>query len=173
MILKFLPVVLNTGRISLKLNISVSEINETNPLTIQVNTNSTYFVPSLRKRNAASATELDDGQTLGIAGLISDNMRETVSKFPGLGDIPILGQLFTSQQFLKDETELMIFVTPHLVKPIDTNHMKLPTDALSEPSDTEFFIMGRTEGLAPPKQRTQGDDRRYGGGLRGHFGQGM
>ena len=172
-ILKFLPVVLNTGRISLKLNISVSEINETNPLTIQVNTNSTYFVPSLRKRNAASATELDDGQTLGIAGLISDNMRETVSKFPGLGDIPILGQLFTSQQFLKDETELMIFVTPHLVKPIDTNHMKLPTDALSEPSDTEFFIMGRTEGLAPPKQRTQGDDRRYGGGLRGHFGQGM
>lgn len=172
-ILKFLPVVLNSGRISLKLNISVSEINETNPLTITTNTPGTYFVPSLRKRNAASSTELDDGQTLGVAGLISDNMRETITKFPGIGEIPILGQLFTSQQFLKDETELMIFVTPHLVKPMDTNKMRLPTDALSEPTDTEFYIMGRTEGQAAPKQRPPEDDLRYGGGLRGHFGQGM
>lgn len=172
-ILKFLPVVLNSGRISLKLNISVSEINETNSLTINTNTTSNYFVPSLRKRNAASSTELDDGQTLGIAGLISDNMRESITKFPGLGEIPILGQLFTSQQFLKDETELMIFVTPHLVKPLDSNHMRLPTDVVSEPTDTEFYIMGRTEGQAPPKHRPPEDDTRYGGGLRGHFGQGM
>lgn len=172
-ILKFLPVVLNSGRISLKLNISVSEINETNSLTINTNTTSTYFVPSLRKRNAASSTELDDGQTLGIAGLISDNMRESITKFPGIGEIPILGQLFTSQQYLKDETELMIFVTPHLVKPLDSNKMRLPTDVVSEPSDTEFYIMGRTEGQAPPKHRAPEDDLRYGGGLRGHFGQGM
>lgn len=172
-ILKFLPVVLDSGRISLKINIAVSEIQDINSLVIPTNTNDKYFIPSIRKRNAASAMELDDGQTLGIAGLISDNMHETISKFPGLGDLPLLGQLFTSQSFQKDETELMIFVTPHLVKPMDSAHMRLPTDAVGEPNDVEFYLMGRTESEAPPKRPGAGDGTRYGGGLRGHFGQGM
>lgn len=171
-ILKFLPIVLNSGRISLKLNISVSEIDDSNSVKVPSGVaDQSYFIPSLTKRNAASSMELDDGQTLGIAGLLHDNVREVVSKFPGLGEIPVLGQLFTSQQFLKNETELMIFVTPHLVKPIDSKHMRLPTDAYTEPSDSEFYLLGRTEGRASPKKRQPGDDHRYGGGLRGHFGQ--
>ena len=170
-ILKFIPVVLNSGRISLKLNIAVSEIDPTHTITLPSGTNGTYVIPALTKRNAASAMELDDGQTLGIAGLINDTMRETISKFPGLGDIPILGQLFTSQSYLKNETELMIFVTPKLVKPVDANKIRLPTDALTDPSDLEFYIQGKTEGDGAPPRRKPGDNSRYGGGLRGHFGQ--
>jgi pilus assembly protein CpaC len=170
-ILKFIPVVLNSGRISLKLNIAVSEIDPSHTISLPSGTNGTYVIPALTKRNASSAMELDDGQTLGIAGLINDTMRETVSKFPGLGDIPILGQLFTSQSYLKNETELMIFVTPRLVKPMDANKIRLPTDAVTDPSDLEFFIQGKTEGDALPPQRKPGDTTRYGGGMRGHFGQ--
>ena len=170
-ILKFIPVVLNSGRISLKLNIAVSEIDPTHTISLPSGTNGTYVIPALTKRNAASSMELDDGQTLGIAGLINDTMRENVSKFPGLGDIPILGQLFTSQSYLKNETELMIFVTPKLVKPVDANKIRLPTDAITDPSDVEFYIQGKTEGDGAPPQRKPGDTTRYGGGLRGHFGQ--
>lgn len=168
--LKFLPVVLDSGRVSLKLNISVSEISADNAVVVDVGSaNAAFVVPSLTKRSANSSLELDDGQTLGIAGLISDSMRETVSKFPGLGDIPILGQLFTSQDYLKNETELVIFVTPHLVKPIAQDKIRLPTDTFVDPGDAEFYWLGRTEALEAPARRA---NRQFAyGGLRGHFGQ--
>lgn len=169
-ILKFLPVVLDTGRISLKLNISVSEISEENAISIPVgDTNTNYNIPSLTKRSAASTLELGDGQTIGIAGLISDRTRESIKKFPGLGEIPVLGQLFTSQDYLRRETELVIFVTPHLARPMDAKNIHLPTDDFNEPSDSEFFWMGRTESRQPPAPPLSGGSRT--GGMRGHFGQ--
>lgn len=166
--LKFLPVVLDTGRISMKLNIDVSEISADNAVVLPAG-NGTFVIPSLTKRSANSSLELDDGQTLGIAGLINDSMRETISKFPGLGDIPVLGQLFTSQKYLKNETELVIFVTPHLVKPIAAGSIQLPTDKFIDPSDAEYYLMGRTEGRKMPTRAKSGLS--YTGGLRGHFGQ--
>ncbi|MGZ5055215.1 MAG: type II and III secretion system protein family protein [Methylobacter sp.] len=166
--LKFLPVVLDTGRISMKLNIDVSEISADNAVVLPAG-NASFVIPSLTKRSANSSLELDDGQTLGIAGLINDNMRETISKFPGLGDIPVLGQLFTSQKFLKNETELVIFITPHLVKPIAPDSIQLPTDKFIEPNDAEYYLMGRTEALKMPARIKSGLP--YTGGLRGHFGQ--
>jgi pilus assembly protein CpaC len=168
--LKFLPVVLDSGRINLRLNIDVSEISPDNAVTIPVGNSSTsYTIPSVLKRSANSSLELDDGQSLGIAGLISDKMHEKISKFPGLGDIPLLGQLFTSQTYLNDETELMIFITPHLVKPIAPDKILLPTDKFVAASDREYYLMGRTEALhdKPRGLSTQN----YTGGLRGHFGQ--
>lgn len=169
-ILKFLPVVLDTNRISLKLNIAVSEISEDNAVRIPAgDTNQSYNIPSLTKRSASSTLELDDGQTMGIAGLISDRTRQLITKFPGLGDIPVLGQLFTSQEYLRRETELVIFVTPHLAKPIDPSKIQLPTDHYVEPDDTEFYLMGRTEGLDKKPRHPSGLDNT--GGLRGHFGQ--
>jgi pilus assembly protein CpaC len=166
--LKFLPVVLDTGRISMKLNIDVSEISSDNAVVLPAG-NGSFVIPSLTKRSANSSLELDDGQTLGIAGLINDSMRESISKFPGLGDIPVLGQLFTSQRFLKNETELVIFVTPHLVKPISPDSIQLPTDKYIEPNDAEYYLMGRTEASKMPARVTSGQS--YTGGLRGHFGQ--
>lgn len=93
-----------------------------------------------------STVELADGQTIGIAGLINESMRESVSKFPWLGDIPVLGQLFRSQAFQKGETELVILVTPKLAKPLKPSDIKLPTDSVVEPTDAEFYILGRMEG---------------------------
>jgi len=135
--LKFLPVVLESGRINLKLNVSVSE-----PIAGLSPNEGT----ALSKREALSTVELADGQTIGIAGLISENMRDNVSKFPGLGDIPILGHLFRSSSFEKKETELVILVTPQLVKPINRDDITLPTDSYVEPNDLEFYLLGMNRG---------------------------
>jgi pilus assembly protein CpaC len=169
-ILKFLPVVLDTHRISLKVNITVSELSNENSVTVPAGaTGESFAIPSLIQRSASSSLELDSGQTMGIAGLINDRTRESIKKFPGLGDIPVLGQLFTSQDFVRSETELMIFVTPQLAKPIDPARIKLPTDDFVEPSDTEYYWMGRTEGLRDVPHRPASQQQNY-GGMRGHFG---
>jgi pilus assembly protein CpaC len=151
--LNFLPVILDGGRINLKINISVSELVDSNSLAVAPVTTSGiasgfFAIPALTERKAISTVELGDGQTIGIAGLINENLREAVQKFPGLGDIPVLGQLFRSQSFQKGETELVILVTPKLAKPLNPGDIKLPTDSLVEPSDLEFYLLGRLEGRA-------------------------
>lgn len=152
--LKFLPLVLGNGVINLKLKVDVSEIADSNNVLINPPTTlSTFVVPALTKRSAQVALELKDGQTIGIAGLISENVRQLVQKFPGLGDIPILGALFRSQNFIKGESELVIMVTPRLAKPMRPADVRLPTDAFIEPSDAEFYWLGRMEG----KNRNRGN----------------
>lgn len=144
---KFLPVVLDSGRINLQLNISVSELNSGNTVGVgSSDSSSSFVIPSLTKRSAISTVELADGQTIGIAGLINENLREVVTKFPGLGSIPGIGALFRSQEFVKGETELLILVTPHLAKPIGPEEIRLPTEGFAEPSELSWFLMGRTEG---------------------------
>ena len=89
---------------------------------------------------------------MGIAGLINENLREAVNKFPGLGSIPVLGNLFRSQQFIKGETELVILVTPRLARPLPKDRIRLPTDDFIEPNAMEFYLLGRMEGK--PRQRS-------------------
>jgi pilus assembly protein CpaC len=145
--LKFLPVVLNSGHINLKINVSVSELSDCSSVVVEsVNVSRSFLVPCLQKRDASGTIELGDGQTMGLAGLINDNLREVVTKFPGLGSVPVIGALFRSQQYLKGETELVILVTPRLAKPLPPGGVRLPTDSFVEPSDTEFYLLGRTEG---------------------------
>ena len=145
--LKFLPVVLSDDRINLKVNVSVSELVDTGSLLLRTpGVSSATFVPALRERKASATVELGDGQSMGLAGLIDDNLREVVTKFPGLGDIPILGTLFRSNQFQKGQTELVILVTPRLAKPINPGSVTLPTDKFVEPTDSEFYWGGKIEG---------------------------
>ncbi len=145
--LKFLPVVLNSGHINLKVNVSVSELSDCSSVAIESeNISRTFLVPCLEKRDASGTIELGDGQTMGLAGLINDDLRETVTKFPGLGSLPVLGALFRSQQYLKGQTELVILVTPRLAKPLPPGGIRLPTDSFVEPSDAEFYWLGRMEG---------------------------
>ena len=149
--LLFQPLILETGRINLKLNVSVSQLVSTNSLVVSPITSSHVFaVPALSERRAVSTVELSDGQTIGIAGLMNENMNNAVTKFPGLGDIPVLGQLFRSSSFQKGQTELVIFVTPTLAKPIRPNDVHLPTDGQIDPSNVDFYLRGRMEGSAPP-----------------------
>ena len=87
--------------------------------------------------------ELADGQTIGIAGLIDENLRDEVTKFPGLGSLPILGALFRSKEFKKNETELLILVTPHLAKPLVPAEIQLPTDYVVEPSAFGWYMRSK------------------------------
>jgi pilus assembly protein CpaC len=145
--IRFLPLVLDSDRISLKLNISVSELISDNSVIVSADgVSSTFLIPSLSKRSARTTVELADGQTIGIAGLINENLREVVTKFPGLGSIPGLGALFRSQEFRKGETELLILVTPHLVKPLLPTEIQLPTDNFVEPSDFGWYLSGKLGG---------------------------
>jgi pilus assembly protein CpaC len=134
----FLPVVLGSGLINLKVDVSVSEITRLEPGSL---------IPlQLGTRRASTSVELREGQTMGIAGLIDENVRSAIDRFPGLGSIPVLGALFRSQEFLSQETELVIIVTPRLAQPMGPGEIRLPTDNYTPPNDAEFFLMGRLEG---------------------------
>jgi pilus assembly protein CpaC len=161
--LVFVPVVLDSGLVSLKVNVSVSQLADDNALRLgfaEGLSSTNYFIPALTKRSANATVEVPSGKTIAIAGLINETLRENLRKFPGLGDLPILGNLFRSQEFVKGQTELVIFVTPRLAKPFDSELAKMPTDNFVEPSDIEFYLLGRMEGrhpsLGPDKAGTEG-----------------
>ena len=157
--MKALPLVLDSKRINLSLDITVSELSDAAAITSGVPlSNVAYSIPSLATRSANSTVELLDGQTIGIAGLISDRMREAVNKFPGLGDIPVLGALFRSQEFVQDQTELVMFVTARLAKPISPHDIRLPTDNFVMPSDAEFFLLGRMQSHSRPELKDKAVD---------------
>lgn len=155
--LGFLPVVLDSGRISLDVDIRVSEISNDHAVAIAVpNTNTAIVAPSIRSRSANSTVELNSGQTMGIAGLINEDVRGQVDRFPGLGDIPVLGALFRSEEFQKRQTELVILVTPRFAKPASRADYALPTDNFVDPSSIDFYLFGRLAGT-PPQEQEQDD----------------
>lgn len=141
--LTFTPTVLSEDKISMKVAPEVSDLDFSNALNV-----SGFVVPALTVRRASTVVELASGQSFAIAGLLNETVREIVSKFPVLGDIPILGALFRSSSFQKNETELIIIVTPHLVRPQNMAQQPLPTDPYIEPNDFEFYLQGRLEGEA-------------------------
>ena len=168
--LSFTPTVLANNRISMAVAPEVSELDFSNALQIQG-----FNVPTIATRRATTVVELADGQSFAIAGLLRDNMRETVQKFPVLGDIPVLGALFRSSRYQKNQTELVIIVTPHYVKPMDVAQLALPTDTFVEPNDWEFYLMGWTDGLgyaSPAKRPRDGRlaEAALSGRLDGNFG---
>ncbi|GGE81555.1 type II and III secretion system protein family protein [Massilia psychrophila] len=148
--LKFSPTVLEGDRINLKLVSEVSELAQTgSPFTTTGGV--TSILPSLTSRNIDTTVQLRDGQSFAVAGLIRNNITETLSRFPVLGELPILGALFRSTEFQKDQTELIFIVTPRLVKPAAL--LPVPTDYHGEPSRVGIMLLGRAEGKpaeAPP-----------------------
>jgi pilus assembly protein CpaC len=144
--LRMLPTVLSSGQINVKLDVSVSELQSGSNVSLSpTGSSSSFYIPALTKRSAAGTVELADGQTIGLAGLINENMRSVVTRFPGLGSLPVLGSLFRSQEWIRGETELVILVTPRLAKPVDPSQIRLPTDGYKPPSDWEFYGLGRQQ----------------------------
>jgi pilus assembly protein CpaC len=142
--LKFTPTVLEGGRIHLKVAPEVSELAQTGSAFTTVG-GVTSVLPSITTRRAQTTVQLMDGQSLAIAGLIKNNVNETIKKIPLLGDIPVLGALFRSSEFQSDRTELMFVITPRLIKPVDVAQT-LPTDNFTPPSRSQFFLGGNLEG---------------------------
>ena len=145
--LVFTPTVLDDGKIALKVAPEVSELDTTPGVAF---VSAGFFVPGLKVRRTSTHVEVKDGETFSIAGLLSDSHRNIVNKFPVLGEIPVLGALFRSTQFQKSETELVVLVTPHLVKPMKATAARLPTDAYIEPNDFEIYLLGSLEGRRKP-----------------------
>lgn len=133
--LSFTPNVLSQDKIHINVVSSVSELDYSTAVQF-----TGYVVPGVSSRTATTTVELADGQTFVIAGLLSENLRENITKFPFLGDIPILGTLFRSSSFQKSETELVIFVTPRFIKPISKETIPDPGENYIEPSDVEFYL---------------------------------
>jgi pilus assembly protein CpaC len=146
---EFAPTVLGDDRIYLEVSPEVSEPD----FTIGTSTGG-VFTPGFITRRASTSVELADGQSFAIAGLLSERVRQIVERVPVLGDIPILGALFRSQDFQRDETELVLIVTPRLVTPL-TGELELPTDSFVEPEGWEFFLLGAME------KQCQGDSSDY------------
>ncbi len=141
---KFTPTVLEGGRIHLQVAPEVSELNQNGSPFTTVNGQST-ILPGFTTRRAQTSVQLMDGQSLAIAGLIKNNVAQAMDKFPGLGEVPVLGALFRSSEFQGDRSELMFVITPRLIKPLDPNYI-LPTDSFTPPSRSEFYLGNKLEG---------------------------
>ncbi len=135
--LLYTPIVLANGRISLRVRSEVSDISSQGAVRV-----GGFEIPATTTRMAETTVELGSGQSMMIAGLLSNQMGSSVSKTPGLGDVPVIGSLFKSNGWRRNETELMIVVTPYLVKPVSDSKIVLPTDGIHTPNDLERILLG-------------------------------
>lgn len=133
--LNFTPTLVGGERINLKVSPEVSNLDYSRAITINGSS-----IPAINTRQTSTTIELKNGQTFAVAGMLNEQSRSTMDKYPMLGDIPVLGNLFKSTQYQKDQTELVILITAHLVKPLDKKSMSLPTDTAHDPDDLEFFL---------------------------------
>jgi pilus assembly protein CpaC len=136
--LAFTPIVLADGRISMRVRPEVSELSEAGSVKL-----GGFVVPSLTTRRAETTVELGSGQSFMIAGLLQNRNRNNIEKAPFLGDLPILGLLFRSTSYQRDETELVIIVTPYLVRPV-SHQLATPADGYRAPTDGQLNLEGQT-----------------------------
>jgi pilus assembly protein CpaC len=150
--LSFTPTVLSQDVIRLRVAPEVSEPDYTNAVTI-----SGFVVPGLTSRKVETVVELGEGQTFAIGGLLSERTRAVVSKVPALGDLPVLGALFSSTEYQSNESELVVLVTPELVAPLNPDQVHyVPGTDYIPPNDWELFLLGQIEGEGDPN-KTPGD----------------
>ncbi len=172
--LGFTPVVLSKGRINLKIKTEVSDLSATTGVTIGgfIRTNPDtgeqervegFTVPGLNVRTAETTVELPSGGSLAMAGLLQENIQSAVEGLPGLKDVAVLGQLFRSNDFLRNETELVIIVTPYLVEPTHMSNLSSPDDGFKSASDAEMVLLGKLE--SNNGMRPQSTDRNLQGPL--------
>ncbi len=137
--LTFTPTVIDGNQISLRLTTEVSALDS----TVEIN-----GIIGIKTRSTTTTVEMRDGQSFAIAGLLQDDFGDNVSQIPWLGDVPILGALFRSSDFARRQSELVIIITPHLVKPVSGAALSMPTDRMRVPTEEELFLLGTTEGTS-------------------------
>ncbi len=143
--LNFTPVVLDSGRINIHLRPEVSQITSSGAITVEG-----LNIPALSTRRVETTVELGSGQSFAVAGLIQNNGVHDLTKFPWLADIPVIGTLFRSSQFTRQESELVVIVTPYIVEPNTEDQMRLPTDNFRYPNDKERYLEGQSYASTPP-----------------------
>ncbi len=136
--LNFTPVVLDEGNINLTINAAVSSIDTSSSVTADG-----FSVNAFKRRETSTTVEMRDGESFAIAGLLQDDFTDVIGQVPWLGDIPILGALFRSTDYTRNQSELVIIVTPHLVSPTRGEALALPTDRVRIPSERDLFLNGK------------------------------
>jgi pilus assembly protein CpaC len=145
--LNFTPVVMSEGRISLKVMTEVSELSTDNQLTLTqstgVNETTTLTIPSIKTRRAETTVEIPSGGSLAMAGMIQEQTKQQINGMPGLMQLPILGALFKSRDFINRQTELMVIVTPYVVRAVAQKNLSRPDDGFADASDPATILLGR------------------------------
>jgi pilus assembly protein CpaC len=142
--LTFTPVVLSEGRISLKVMTEVSDLSTDNALTVSIpNLNQTQTIPSIRVRRADTTLEIPSGGSLALAGMIQQQTKQDINGVPGLMQVPVLGALFRSRDYINNQTELMILVTPFVVRAVAQKDLSSPDDGFADSSDPSAILLGR------------------------------
>ena len=152
--LSFTPTVIGDDLVNLELFTEVSDIDPSTAVLINQ-----LSIPGLTTRRARTTVELRNGQGFAIAGLLRDDFEDTVRQYPILGDVPVLGQLFRSNGYQLDQSELVVIVTPYLVQPAAPTALLTPTDLFQAPSDAELFLEGKTFGAAAGYDPSNSADR--------------
>ncbi len=151
--LNFVPRVVDKDIINLELEAAVSSIDPTNGITIDA-----FTIDAFSRRETSTTVELRDGESFAIAGLLEDTFIDDNQQLPWLGDVPVLGALFRSASYQRQQTELVIIITAHLVNPVTGDVLALPTDRIKPPTERDLFLYGRTAaGTRAPKQGAAGE----------------
>jgi pilus assembly protein CpaC len=146
--LNFVPRVVDQALINLEMGAAVSAIDPTNGLSLD----NGFAISAFSRRETATTVEMRDGDSFAIAGLLQDDFTDSNSQLPWLGDIPILGALFRSANYQRSQTELVIIITAHLVRPARGETLALPTDRIAPPTERDLFLLGRTSRVGKPLQ---------------------
>jgi pilus assembly protein CpaC len=142
--LTFTPIVLSAGRISLKVQTEVSDLSLENALPVTVpGSTTTLTIPSIRTRRAETTVEIPSGGSLALAGMIQEQTKQSINGLPGLMQLPILGALFKSRDYVNRQSELMVLVTPYVVRAVAQNKLSRPDDGFSDPNDPSSILLGR------------------------------
>jgi len=157
--LVFTPVVLSEGRISLKVLTEVSDLSSDNALTLSVpGAAQTLTIPSIVTRRAETTVEIPSGGSLALAGMIQEQTKQQLNGVPGLMQLPILGSLFKSRDYINHQTELMVIVTPYIVRAVAQKMLSKPDDGYADPSDPSTILLGRLNriyGASAPNKTTE------------------
>ena len=168
--LNFTPVVLTEGRISLRVMTEVSELANDNSITLSQSVTATTVnsvtIPSIKTRRAETTLEIPSGGSMAMAGLIQDQTKQAVNGMPGLMQLPILGSLFRSRDYVNNQTELMVLVTPYIVRAVAQKDLSRPDDGFASASDPQSDLLGSVNRIYGIPGRTEPPARNY----RGAYG---
>jgi len=153
--LNFTPIVLNEGRISLRVMSEVSELSNDNSFTLVVSPGNSLTVPSIRTRRAETTLEIPSGGSMAMAGLIQEQTKQAINGLPGLAQLPVLGTLFRSRDFVNSTTELMILVTPYVVRAVAQKDLSRPDDGFADSSDPQAGLLGSINRIYGVPGRTE------------------
>jgi pilus assembly protein CpaC len=163
--LNFTPVVLSEGRISLKVVSEVSEVTSENSLVLSQSGNQAVTIPAIKTRRAETTLEIPSGGSLAMAGMIQRQTKQQINGIPGLMQLPVLGALFKSRDYVNNTTELVVIVTPYIVRAVAQKDLSRPDDGFADPSDPSTILLGRLNriyGVAKQANPPKGYNGRYG-----------